>query len=127
MKSGSDWARQILQPPQSSWPTNTSIGRPDWAYEMPANDGAVAIARPPTIRDRLLNMTVTPVELFHGANYARARRRDEAARARPHCLVTSAAASGCRALLGLLDDALPRPSAHLLPVVDLAPKVPAPL
>src|SRR5260370_11761167 len=119
MKSGSDWARQILQPPQSSWPTNTSIGRPDWAYEMPANDGAVAIARPPPIRDRLLNRTVSTVEQFQGSNYARARRRDEAARARPHCLVTSAAASGCRALLGLLDDALRRPSGQLLQVVEL--------
>jgi hypothetical protein len=35
---------------------------------MPANDGAVAIARPPTIRDRLLNMSITPVEPFHGPN-----------------------------------------------------------
>jgi hypothetical protein len=34
---------------------------------MRANDGAVAITKPPTIRDRLLNMTLTPVEPFHEA------------------------------------------------------------
>jgi len=55
-RSGSDWARQILQPPQSSWPTNTSIGRPDWADATRAKDDAAAIARPPTIKDLLLNM-----------------------------------------------------------------------
>jgi len=32
-----------LQPPQSSWPTNTSIGLPVWACAMRvADDGAVA-------------------------------------------------------------------------------------
>jgi hypothetical protein len=56
--SGSDWARQILQPPQSSWPTNTSIGFPDWARAMRVTDDAAAVARPPTIKDRLLNMSL---------------------------------------------------------------------
>ena len=55
--SGSDWARQILQPPQSSWPTNTSIGFPDWACAMRVKDDVAAVARPPAIKDRLLIMT----------------------------------------------------------------------
>jgi hypothetical protein len=44
-----------LQPPQSSWPTNTSIGRPASARPMLAHDSAVA--RPPTVKDRLLSIT----------------------------------------------------------------------
>ena len=33
---------------------------------MRANDDAVAITRPPIITDRLLNISVAPVEPFHG-------------------------------------------------------------
>ena len=64
--SGSDWARQILQPPQSSWPTNTSIGFPDWACAMRANDEAAAIPRPTAITDLLFSIELSPVEPLYG-------------------------------------------------------------
>src|SRR3954463_7387836 len=74
--SGSDWARQILQPPHGSWPTNTSIGFPDWASATRVEDSAAAVARPPTITDRLLNMTLgLLVEGLHEANMKRGRLR----------------------------------------------------
>jgi hypothetical protein len=57
-RTGSDWARQILQPPQSSWPTNTSVGRPAWAVATRVMDDAEAIARPTIIADRLFSISV---------------------------------------------------------------------
>ena len=82
--SGSDWARQILQLPQSSWPTNTSIGFPDWARAMRVTDDAAAVVSPPTIRDRLLNILIlSSGNQFHAIYYA---RRAEAAKERsPPC------------------------------------------
>src|SRR5258708_11463744 len=56
---------QILQPPQSSWPTNTSVGRPASAVATPAKDDAVAIVRPPIIRDRLLDRKSTRLNSSH--------------------------------------------------------------
>jgi hypothetical protein len=55
--SGSDWARQILQLPQSSWPTNTSIGRPASACALCIDDAAAA-SRPVVIKDRLFSMGI---------------------------------------------------------------------
>jgi hypothetical protein len=47
---------------------NTSIGLPDWACAMPVTDDAAAVAKPPTIKDRLLNMKVLLlVERLHGS------------------------------------------------------------
>src|SRR5690348_16998451 len=79
--SGSDWARQILQPHQRSWPTNTSTGLPS-ARTTPASDD-VAATRPPTIRDRLLNMVRTP----RGGRLS-IWVPPTAAGSRPHLLVT---------------------------------------
>jgi len=69
--SGSDWARQILQLPQSSWPTNTSIGRPASASALRIEDAAAATTKPPVIKDRLFSIGIlSSWNDLHSANMA---------------------------------------------------------